>query len=139
MPQGPQLSSLPKKKTSTILPRTPSPSLNKLPSSKPIIHTSIPPSREHCGSYPHCHPPHHPHSTLQHPFHPTHHPHPTLQHTSHPPYHPYPPHNFTSTFPTLVHHSIPPHSLPSTQPRRRHPFTDFIANTPSLPNGNLSH
>jgi len=41
-----------------------------------------------------------------------------------------PPHNFTSTFPTLVHHPFPPHLLPSTQPRRCHPFTDFIANNP---------
>jgi len=54
-----------------------------------------------------------------------------------PPYNPHnlptthiPRHNFTSTFPTLVHHPIPPHPLPSHQPRRRHPFTDFIANTP---------
>jgi len=63
---------------------------------------------------------------------------PTTLHTTHiPPYNPHnlptthiPPHNFTSTFPTLVHHPIPPHPLPSHQPRRRHPFTDFIANTP---------
>ena len=41
-----------------------------------------------------------------------------------------PPQTFTSTFPTLVHHPIPPHPLPLAQPRRRHPFTDFIANTP---------
>jgi len=41
-----------------------------------------------------------------------------------------PPHNFTFTFPTLVHHPIPPHPLPSHKPTRRHPFTDFIANTP---------
>jgi len=45
MPEGPQLSSLPKRKESTILPRTPSPPLNKLPSSQPIIPTSIPPSQ----------------------------------------------------------------------------------------------
>jgi len=63
---------------------------------------------------------------------------PTTIHTTHiPPYNPHhlhtthiPPHNFTSTFPTLVHHPIPPHPLPSHQPRRRHSFTDFIANTP---------
>jgi len=63
---------------------------------------------------------------------------PTTLHTTHiPPYNPHnlpithtPPHNFTSTFPTLVHHPIPPHPLPYHQPRRRHPFTDFIANTP---------
>ncbi|XP_027941019.1 uncharacterized protein LOC114194807 [Vigna unguiculata] len=63
---------------------------------------------------------------------------PTTLHTTHiPPYNPHnlptthiPPHNFTSTFPTLVHHPIPPYPLPSHQPRRRHPFTDFIANTP---------
>jgi len=63
---------------------------------------------------------------------------PTTLHTTHiPPYKPHtlstthiPPHNFTSTFPTLVHHPIPPHTLPSAQPRRCHPFTDFIANTP---------
>ena len=46
MPQGPQLSSPLKKKVSTILPRTPSPPPNKLPSSQPIILTSIPPSQE---------------------------------------------------------------------------------------------
>ena len=63
---------------------------------------------------------------------------PATLHTPHiPPYNPHnlptthiPPHNFTSTFPTLVHHPIPPHSLPSHQLRRRHPFTDFIVNTP---------
>jgi len=32
-------------------------------------------------------------------------------------------------FPTLIHHPIPPHPLPSTQPKRHHPFMDFIANT----------
>ena len=66
---------------------------------------------------------------------------PTTLHTTHipPPYNPYylptthiPPHNFTSTFPTLVHHPIPPHPLPPHQSKRRHPFTDFISNT-SLP------
>ena len=63
---------------------------------------------------------------------------PTTLHTTHiPPYNPHnlptthiPPHNFTSTFPTLVNHPIPPHPLPSHLPRRRHPFIDFIANTP---------
>ncbi|XP_027905739.1 uncharacterized protein LOC114165284 [Vigna unguiculata] len=45
MPEGPQLSDLPKRKASTILPRRPSPPLNKLPSSQPIIPTSIPPSQ----------------------------------------------------------------------------------------------
>ena len=44
--QGPQLSSLLKKKASTILPRTPSLAPNKLPSSQPIILTYIPPSQE---------------------------------------------------------------------------------------------
>jgi len=63
---------------------------------------------------------------------------PTTLHTTHIPlYNPHnlpnthiPPHNFSSIFPTLVHHPIPPHLLPSYQPRRRHPFTDFITNTP---------
>jgi len=72
---------------------------------------------------------------------------PTTLHTTHvPPYNLHnlptthiPPHNFTSTFPTLVHHPKPPHPLPSHQPRRRHPFTDFIPNTPSPPSGNPSH
>jgi len=41
-----------------------------------------------------------------------------------------PPHNFTSTFPTLIHHPILPHPLPSPQPKCCHPFIDFIANTP---------
>jgi len=41
-----------------------------------------------------------------------------------------PPHNLTSTFPAMITHPIPPHLLPPHQPRRRHPFTDFIANTP---------
>ena len=41
-----------------------------------------------------------------------------------------PPHNFTSTFPAMINHPIPPHMLPPHQPRHRHPFTDFIANTP---------
>jgi len=45
-PQSPQLSSLLKKKTSRIILRTPSPPLNRLPSSQPIIHTSNPPSQE---------------------------------------------------------------------------------------------
>ncbi|XP_027903696.1 proline-rich receptor-like protein kinase PERK2 [Vigna unguiculata] len=69
----------------------------------------------------------------------------TLHITHIPPYNPHnlptthiPPHNFTSTFPTLVHHPIPHHPLPSHQPWRRHPFTDFIANTPSPPSGNPS-
>jgi len=39
---------------------------------------------------------------------------PTTLHTTHIP--PYNPHNFTSTFPTLVHHPIPPHPLSSHQP-----------------------
>jgi len=30
----------------------------------------------------------------------------------------------------MINHPIPPHLLPPHQPRRRHPFTDFIANTP---------
>jgi len=30
----------------------------------------------------------------------------------------------------MITHPIPPHLLPPHQPRRRHPFTDFIANTP---------
>ena len=125
MSQGPQLSSLLKKKASTILPRTPSPPPNKLSSSQLIIPTSIPPSQEILRR----HPAHHTHPALQHAHHTTHH--------SYPPYNPHnlpiahiPPHNFTSTFPTLVHHPIPPHPLPPHQPRRRHPFTDFIANTP---------
>jgi len=46
MSQGPQLSSLLKKKASTILPHTPSPLPNKLPSSQPILLTSTPPSQE---------------------------------------------------------------------------------------------
>jgi len=41
-----------------------------------------------------------------------------------------PPHNLTSTFPAMITQPIPPHLLPLHQPRRRHPFTDFIANTP---------
>ena len=72
---------------------------------------------------------------------------PTTLHTTHiPPYNPQhlptthiPPYNFTSTFPTLVHHPIPPHPLLSHQPSRRHPFIDFIANTPSPRSGNPSH
>jgi len=63
---------------------------------------------------------------------------PTTLHTTHvPPYNPQylptthiPPHNLTSTFPTMINHPIPPHMLPPHQSRRRHPFTDFIANTP---------
>jgi len=39
----------------------------------------------------------------------------------------------------MINHPIPPHLLPPHQPRRRHPFTDFIANTPFLPSGNPSH
>jgi len=65
---------------------------------------------------------------------------PTTLHTTHvPPYNPqYPPtshitpHNLTSTFPAMINHPIPPHLLLPHQPRRRHPFTDFIANTPLL-------
>jgi len=30
----------------------------------------------------------------------------------------------------MINHPIPPYLLPRHQPRRRHPFTDFIANTP---------
>ena len=30
----------------------------------------------------------------------------------------------------MINHTIPPHLLPPHQPRRRHPFTDFITNTP---------
>jgi len=63
---------------------------------------------------------------------------PTILHTTHvPPYNPQylstthiPPHNLTSTFPAMINHPIPPYLLPPHQPRRRHPFTDFIANTP---------
>jgi len=62
---------------------------------------------------------------------------PTTLHTTHaPPYNPpylptthIPPQHFTFTFPTLVHHPIPSHPLPPHQPRRRHPFTDFITHT----------
>jgi len=62
---------------------------------------------------------------------------PTTLHTTHiPPYNPQylptahiPPHNITSTFPTMINHPVPPHLLLPHQPRRRHPFTDFIANT----------
>ena len=62
---------------------------------------------------------------------------PTTLHTTHvPPYNPQypptshiPPHNLTSTFPAMITHPIPPHLLPPHQLRRRHPFTDFIANT----------
>jgi len=70
----------------------------------------------------------------------THVPHniPNTLHTAYvPPYNPpylptthIPPHNITSTFPTMINHPPPPHILPPHQPRRRHPFTDFIANTP---------
>ena len=67
-------------------------------------------------------------------------------HTTHvPPYNPQylptthiPPHNLTSTFPAMINHPIPPHLLPPHKRRRRHPFTDFIANTPFLPSGNPS-
>ena len=63
---------------------------------------------------------------------------PTTLHTTHvPPYNPQylptthiPPHNLTCSFPAMINHPIPPHLLPPHQPRRRHPFTDFIANTP---------
>jgi len=63
---------------------------------------------------------------------------PTTLHTTHvPPYNPQylptthiPPHNLTSTFPAMINHPIPPHLLPPQQPRRRHPFTNFIPNTP---------
>jgi len=62
---------------------------------------------------------------------------PTTLHTTRvPPYNPQylptthiPPHNLTSTLPAMINHLIPPHLLPPHQPRRRHPFTDFIANT----------
>ena len=30
----------------------------------------------------------------------------------------------------MINHLVPPHLLPPHQPRRRRPFTDFIANTP---------
>jgi len=30
----------------------------------------------------------------------------------------------------MINHPVPPHLLPPHQPRCRHPFTDFIANTP---------
>jgi len=63
---------------------------------------------------------------------------PTALHTTHiPPYNPQylstthiPPHNITSTFPAMINHPVPPHMPPPHQPRSRHPFTDFIANTP---------
>jgi len=63
---------------------------------------------------------------------------PTTLHTTHIlPYNPQylpithiPPHNLTSTFPTMINHPVPPHLLPPHPPRCRHPFTDFIANTP---------
>jgi len=32
----------------------------------------------------------------------------------------------------MINHPIPPHPFPPHQPKRRHPFTDFIANTPLL-------
>ena len=73
-------------------------------------------------------PPYPPPSPLQYTHHPTHYSCPTLQPTL-PPYNPHPPHNFTFTFPTLVHQLIPSHPLPPHQPRRRHPFTDFITHT----------
>ena len=46
MPQGPQLSNLLKRRASTILPCTPSPLPNKIPSSQPILLISTPPSQE---------------------------------------------------------------------------------------------
>jgi len=63
---------------------------------------------------------------------------PTAFHTTHiPPYNPQslptthiPPHNITSTFSAMINYPVPPHMLPPHQSRRRHPFTDFIANTP---------
>jgi len=62
---------------------------------------------------------------------------PTTLHTTHiPPYNPQylptthiPRHNITSTFIAMINHPVPPHMLPPHQPRRRHPFTNFIANT----------
>jgi len=87
-------------------------------------------------THPQHHPPSHPGLTAPSA---THIPHnlPTTLHTAYiPPYNPpylptthIPPHNVTSTFPTMVNHP-PPHLPHPHQPRRRHPFTDFISNTP---------
>ena len=124
--QSPQLSSLLKKKASTILPRTPSPPLNKLPSSQPIIHTSIPPSQE------------------------------TLRHLPPLPPSPPPTSHLTTSLPpspppishlTTLHQPFPPSSTIPSPITRYHPHNPNVVTlllisspTPiSLPSGNLSH
>ena len=125
-PQSPQLSSLLKKKASTILPHTPLPLVNRLPSSQPIIHTSIPPSQE------------------------------TLWHLPPPPPSPPPTSYLTTSLPpfplpishlTTLHQPFPPSSTISSPLTRYHSHNLGVATlllisspTPlSLPSGNLSH
>jgi len=95
------------------------------------------PTRAHRGPYPYCYPPHHP-DPLQYTHHPTHYPCPTLQPTL-PPCDPHPPSQLHLHLSHSCPPSHPPHPLPPHQPRRHHPFTDFIANTPFPPSGNPSH
>ena len=86
------------------------------------------PTRAHRDPYPCHYPPYHL-GPLQYTHNPTHYPCPTLQHTL-PPCNPHPP----SQLHLHLSHSYPQshslHPLPPHQPRRRHPFTDFITNTP---------
>jgi len=104
-----------KKKARTILPPTPSPPLNRLPSSQPMIHTSIPPSQD----------------TLRHlpPLPPS--PPPTSHLTTSLPPSPPPISHLTTSHQTFLHSSTIPSPLTRYHPhtRRRHPFTNFIANT----------
>jgi len=69
---------------------------------------------------------------LQYTHHPTHYPCPTLQHKL-PPCNPHPPHNFTSTFPTLVHNPIAPIHYHHTNPDVVTPSLTSSPTPPSRP------
>ena len=83
-------------------------------------------------SHPCRHPPHHS-GSIQHSYHPTHY-NPQYLPTTHIPHH-----NFTSTFPTLVHHPIPPtHSHPTNLDVLTPSPTSSLT-PPFPPSGNPSH
>ena len=83
MPQGPQLSSLLKRKASTTLPHIPTEEENSHPLN-PSHSLPLHPPRKYYSSHQRRHPAHHKYPTLQHAHHSTHHhKYPTLLHTTH--------------------------------------------------------
>jgi len=128
--QGHRPSSPQKKKANTTPPLTPSPPPNKHPFPQPIPLTSPPPYQDTPRPLPLLLPSPPPKSpTIYPPPYTLPMPHLTTHTTSLRPTSPL----ITSPPPFPLYSTIPsPHPLPPHQPRRRHPFTDFIANTPFL-------